>query len=572
MSEALYELHLIEDNKYKFLLELMNEIVWEVNLTTHKLEIIGKSNDLSEYNNTDLDTLLDYADKIIIPEDKDMVKEEFEKFIYGNSFLLNIQCRIITKFCQLKWILVNGKKIKYQNNSENIIAGTVTDITGRKKTEEQIIFRAFHDQLTNLPNKAFFMDELKKIVDKAQDINIKSAVFYIDIDNFSIVNDSYGHNYGDVLLKLMAQLIKSCIRDYGMVARIGVDEFLVLIPDIKNIMILKAISKSILDSFQNPFEILDICTYVTTSIGIYVFQAKGQNPDQIFRNADIAIHQAKLEGKNICAFYSNEIECAIKRKKIIESKLQKALENDEFEIYYQPQINIIHNRLRGFEALIRWTSPELGNVTPAEFIPIAEKTGLINKIGEFVLRGACIQAKEWKDKKYSFDTISVNVSPKQLLNTCFFELVEKILEDSKLDPKYLEIEITEGTLIKYMEEDSKLLEKLTGKNIKVSIDDFGTGYSSLNYLTVLPISTLKIDKSFIDKICIDDKSLAIVECIISLSKKLGYDVIAEGVENEDQKNLLNCIGCTCIQGYYYCKPIPASKLKDTFDDKGILYA
>ena len=223
-----------------------------------------------------------------------------------------------------------------------------------------------------------------------------------------------------------------------------------------------------------------------------------------------AIHQAKLKGKNIFAFYNDKIEYAIKRKKIIEGKLQNALENDELEIYYQPQICVENNQLRGLEALLRWISPELGNITPNEFIPIAEETGLINKIGEFVLKGACTQAKEWMDKGYSFETISVNISPKQLRNRNFFDMVEKVLADSKLDSKYLEIEITEGMLIQYIEQNSKLLEKLINKNIQISIDDFGKGYSSLNYLTALPISTLKIDKSFIDKICKDNRTLSIV--------------------------------------------------------------
>jgi len=572
MSESLYELNISGNNKYKQLLESINEIVWEFNLATQKVEIIGKFSDLSGYDSEELVSLLDFADKIIFPEDIEMVKEGFRKIIIGNSFLLNIQCRIKTKSGHLKWVLINGNKIKTQYKTEYIVVGTIIDITDRKKAEDQMIFKAHHDQLTNLPNRAFFMNELKKLLDNSNDTNNMCAVLYIDIDDFSNINNSYGHSYGDILLKLMSQLIKSCIKDYGMVARVGGDDFLVLIPDIKSLEILKTISKSIIDSFQNPFEILDINTYVTTSIGISVFQAKDLNLDQIFRNADIAIHQAKLEGKNSFAFYTEEIESAIKRKKIVENKLQKALENGELEIFYQPQIHANRNKIRGLEALLRWTSPELGNVTPSEFIPIAEESGLINKIGDFVLKGACIQAKKWKDKGHYFDTISVNISPKQLQNGYFIKSIERVLAESGLDPKYLEIEITEGTLFKYVKENSILLEKLISKNIKVSIDDFGKGYSSLNYLSSLPISTLKIDKSFIDKICNDNRSLLIVESIVDLSKKLNYHVIAEGVESVDQKNLLNSIGCTCIQGFYYSKPLPASKLEKIFDDGGIMYA
>lgn len=572
MSESLYELNFTENNKYKLLLESINEIVWKADLATYELVIIGKFNDLSGYSNIELTSLIDYVDKVIIPEDREMIRDEFSKFVADNSIILNMQYRIITKFGQLKWILVSGKRIRIENNLEDILVGTVTDITERKKAEDQMRIQAYRDQLTKLPNMACFNYELRKLIDKQGDATIKSAVLFIDIDNFSSVNNSYGHSYGDVLLKLTSQLIKSCIKDYGLVARVGADEFLVLIPNIKNMSLLRKICKSIIESFQNPFEILDVCTYVTTSIGISVFQRKGADADQIFKNADIAIHQAKLKGKNIFVFYTEELENVIKRKKTIESNLQSALENDEFEIYYQYQVNINDNKIRGLEALLRWKSPKLGSVSPSEFIPIAEEIGLIDKIGTFVLKNACQQAKEWKNKGYCFDTISVNISPKQLHNEDFQKIIDEILEESNLDPKYLEIEITEGTLMKCIEKNSRLLEKLTKKDIKISIDDFGIGYSSLNYLARMPINTLKIDKSFIDKICQDNKVLFIVECIIQLSKKLHYNVIAEGVESADQKQMLNNLGCTYIQGYYYSKPAPASEIEAILKDKGMLYA
>jgi len=400
----------------------------------------------------------------------------------------------------------------------------------------------------------------------------ESAVIFIDIDNFNSVNDSFGHRYGDVLLKIVSELIKFCIKDYGMVARIGEDDFLVLIPNIISMAHLKNIIKLINKSFENPFEILDVQTYVTVSMGISVFTEKGSNMDQILKKVDIAVHEAKLQGKNNFIFYNDKLGCYIDRKRKIGDELQNALERDEFEIYYQPQVDMDFNKIRGLEALLRWKSPELGNVAPSEFIPIAEESGIIYKIGEWILVKACLQAKEWKEKGYSFDTISVNISPKQMKNRYFLNLISKVLEDSKLDPTNLEIEITEGTLIKSIEEKSKLLQELVNQNIKISIDDFGTGYSSLNYLTALPISTLKIDKSFIDKICMDSKSQSIIECIIELSKKLNYDVVAEGVESLEQKELLKKMGCTYIQGYYYAKPLPASMIEDIFNDKEASYA
>jgi len=562
----------MDNNKYKLILDSISEIVWEVNLTTHKLQIIGGFNNFLEFNNGEITSLMDYADKTIIPEDKERVKDEFSEFLKGNTILLNTQYRIKTKYDQIKWLLISGKRIKLENNLENILIGTVTDITERKNAEEQMIFMAYHDQLTNLPNRVYFMHEMQKLLDTSKDTSDESAVIFIDIDNFNSVNDSFGHRYGDVLLKIVSELIKFCVKDYGMVARIGEDNFLVLIPNIISMAHLKKIIKLISESFENPFEVLDVQTYVTVSMGISVFKEKGSNMDQILKNVDIALHEAKLQGKNNFIFYNDKLGCDIDRKKRIENELQNALDKDEFEIYYQPQVDMDNNKIRGLEALIRWKSPEFGNVPPSEFIPIAEESGLIYKIGEWILVKACLQAKEWKEKGYSFDTISVNISPKQMKNKYFLNLINRVLEDSKLDTTYLEIEITEGTLIKSVKEKSKLLQELVNQNIKVSIDDFGTGYSSLNYLTALPINTLKIDKSFIDKICKDNKSQSIIECIIELSKKLDYNVIAEGVESLEQKELLKKMGCTYIQGYYYSKPLPASMIEDIFNDKEASYA
>lgn len=572
MNKTLFEPNLMDNNKYKLILESINEIVWEVNLTTHKLEVIGGYNNFSEYIDTEITSLIDYADKIIIPEDKERAKNEFNEFLVGNSIFLNVQYRIKTKYDQIKWLLISGKRVKIENSSENILIGTVTDISERKKAEEQMFFMAYHDQLTNLPNRVSFVREMQKIIEESDDTSNKCAVIFIDIDDFGSVNESFGHRYGDVLLKIVSELIKFCIKDYGMVARIGEDNFLVLIPNIINHAHLKYIIRTLNESFENPFEVLDVQTYVTVSMGVTIFNGKDSDIEQIMKNVDIALREAKLQGKNNFIFYDDKLGCDIERKKKIENGLQNALENEEFEIYYQPQVDMDFNKIRGLEALLRWKSKEFGNVPPSEFIPIAEESGLIYKIGEWILKKACLQAKEWKEKGYSFETISINISPKQMKNRYFLELITKVLNDSKLDPKCLEIEITEGTLIKSIEEKSKLLQELVNQNIKVSIDDFGTGYSSLNYLTALPISTLKIDKSFIDKICDDNKSRSIIECIIELSKKLNYNIVAEGVENLEQKELLKKMGCTYIQGYYYSKPLPAFMIEDIFNDKGASYA
>lgn len=560
------------DNRYKFILQSISEIVWEVNLNTNKLQIIGGYNNFLEYDSKEITTLAEFADKIIVPEDKERAKGEFNEFLNEKFIFLNTQFRIKTKYGQIKWLSINCKRIEPEYNSENILIGTVADITERKNAEEQMLFMAYHDNLTNLPNKDFFIHEMQKLTDDPINSCNKSAVIFVDIDDFSSINDSFNHIYGDTLLKIVSELIKFCIKNYGTAARVGGDEFLILIPNITNMNCLENIIKLINESFENPFEILDVQTYVTVSMGVTVFNNKDSDPSQVLKNVNIALHEAKKQGKNNFIFYDDQLACAINRKKKIESELQEALQNDELEIYYQPQVDMDYNKIRGMEALLRWKSSEFGIVPPSEFIPIAEESGLICKIGEWVLRKACLQAKEWKEKGYSFDIMSVNISPKQLKNKYFIKLIDSVLKDSKLDPKYLEIEITEGTLITSVEEKSKLLQKFIDKGIKVSIDDFGTGYSSLNYLTTLPISTLKIDKSFIDKICNDDKSQSIIECIINLSKRLNYKVVAEGVESLAQKEQLKKMGCNYVQGYYYSKPLPAHMIEDILCDKEASYA
>lgn len=550
--------------KYKFILEAVNEIIWEVNFYTRKLRIIGNLKGFCGYDNREIVTIDDFIDKIVSQEDKEKVKDEFNEYLYGKSIYVKMEFRIKTKNNEEKWILAYGKAISIADNIKKFIIGSITDVTDKKKSDEQIIFMAYHDMLTKLPNRAYFLQKLQKALGN----NKEGAVICIDIDNFRDINDLFGHNYGDVLLKIIGEILKISIEEYGMVAKMGGDGFLVLVPEIKDKEYLKGICDRIMDNFKCPFEIMDVQIYTSITMGIALFKGKSLDKNEILKDADIAMHYAKSRGKGNYVFYDSTLERIYKRKKEIESELQNAINNKQLELYYQPQVDIESNRIIGLEALLRWNSPTLGMVPPDEFIKIAEESGLMYEIGEWVLKEACRQAKEWVDKNYEFNKISINVSPVQIKNNYFLSLVENILKENNLNSNIIEIEITESTLIESIEEKSKLLNKLIEKNIKIAIDDFGKGYSSLNYLATLPINTLKIDKSFVDKICIDDKSLSIVECIISLSKRLNYNSIAEGVEVLEQKEILKNIGCSCIQGYYYSKPLPASlieKILDTVD-------
>lgn len=448
----------------------------------------------------------------------------------------------------------SDKLIDYNENEINYLKESY------KKIEDKILFMAYHDSLTGLPNKNYFSMEINRLLAKSE----KGTVILIDIDNFKDINDSFGYHYGDILLKIISELLQRCTQDKGTVLKMNGDEFLILLPGITNMAAIKSLCHSVMENFKNPFEIMDINTYSSVSMGIAIFDSSCSDETEILRNSDLALNYAKNEGKGEFIFYDSRMENLILKRKKIENELLKALDNNEIELYYQPQIDITNNKVRGFEALLRWNSPELGWVPPEEFITVAEETGLMYKIGEWVLKEACRQAKEWKDKGISFETISVNVSPKQIKNHYFTKLIKDVLSETDLKKEFLEIEITESTLIKSIEEKSKLLEDLINEGIQVSLDDFGKGYSSLNYLTKIPINTIKIDKSFIDKICNDYKTYLIVECIVELSNKLKYRVIAEGVENIEQVKLLKAIGCSYIQGYYYGKPLPAKLVYESF--------
>ncbi|MBC2582252.1 EAL domain-containing protein [Clostridium sp. DJ247] len=554
-------LDLNNEEKYKLMLEVATNIMWQWDFQNNEFYILGDFKPITGFNNNEINSINAFTHKIIHPEHIDKVKLDLESHLTGKSIYFQSEFKIITKDSEVKWIFMRGKALKNSEGEPIWMAGSITDTTERKRTEEQATYMAYHDLLTDLPNNTYFSHKLNEAINESKINQSRGAVFFVDIDNFKTVNDTLGHNYGDLLLKIVAELLKLSVKDYGTVARFGGDEFLILIPNFDNEELLYDICEEIIDSFKNPFEVREMQVYCSVSVGIALYPDNGTNSTEILKNADTAMYNAKFKGKNNYSFYDKKIAESIMRKSKVENGLRTALNGNQLELYYQPQINIKTNKIKGLEVLLRWTSPELGVVSPDEFIPVAEETGLILKIGEWVLNTCCKQCKEWLDKGYVFDTFSINISPVQMQKKYFLDLINKVLLENNLKPEFLEIEITEGVLIKSIEENAELLKELISLGIKISIDDFGKGYSSLNYLTVLPINTLKIDKSFVDNINNDVKQRSIVECIIELAKKLKYDVIAEGVETEEQKKLLDVIGCFYVQGYYYSKPLCKSKVE-----------
>ncbi|WML34739.1 ABC transporter substrate binding protein [Clostridium sp. OS1-26] len=432
-------------------------------------------------------------------------------------------------------------------------------------SEERYKHLAYYDNLTSLPNKISFVGELDKAIDYSNKTGEKGAVLFIDLDNFKRVNDTLGHHYGDRLLKVVADRLETIIDKSHILYRLGGDEFLVLMKNVENKKPIINTCKKIINNFRNHFEIDGKQIFTTVSIGISLYPNDGLDSNSILKNADTAMYRAKDLGRNRYEFYDIEMFNEVLKKSQIEKGLRDAIIKNEFQLYYQPQIDCKTKKIKGMEALLRWKSNDFGFVSPAEFIPIAEETSLIVPIGQWVLKTACKQAKQWLDFGYNLGVIAVNVSIVQLQHPRFIHIVKSALIDSNLPPKLLEIEITESVLMQCLDYNITILNELKRLGINISLDDFGTGYSSLNYLRILPINNLKIDKSFIDSIHLNSGDKEIADGIIQLAHKMNLNVIAEGVEWEDQFQILQSLDCEMVQGYLFSRPIPADHIENLSD-------
>lgn len=454
-----------------------------------------------------------------------------------------------------KWVLVSIRAVRNDRGEIILHEGSVEDITDRKVAQQRVDFLAYYDALTGLPNRTLLRDRLNKAIAVATRKRTSLALLFLDLDRFKVINDSLGHSVGDLLLQEVANRLKNEIREEDTVSRVGGDEFLVVLTNVAGKVEAESIAARIVDSLSREYEIQDRVLSISCSLGICMFPEHGKDAEVLIKNSDAAMYCAKDSGCNTLCFFNEEMNASLMERLTTENSLRLAIERKELFLAYQPQINISSGQITGMEALLRWQSPELGLVMPDRFIRVAENTGLITTIGEWVLRTACVQIIKWQAEGIPTVPIAVNVSAIQFRHAGFRELIRRVLCETGIDPAYLELELTESLLLSNADVMFEVLRDLKELGLRLVIDDFGTGYSSLSYLRQFPVTKLKIDRSFIREVAVNPDDAAITNAIINMSKGLSLKVIAEGVETEEQLTFLRDHMCDDFQGYFFSRPL-----------------
>ncbi len=492
------------------------------------------------------------------PDDLPTALSNISQLLKGKVPTSQMEKRYIHKLGHEVWVhwSVSLARDSYTNAVHLIFQ--IQDITDRKLAEQQLHHDAFHDALTGLPNRALFMDHLKLSIARSQrNDKLMYGVLYLDLDRFKIINDSLGHTIGDQLLVAIADRLKTHLRPGDTVARLGGDEFVILIEDIVEEIEAIQVAERIQKELSTPFILSGREVFTTVSMGIAPSSTGYQLAEDILRDADTAMYRAKSLGKARYEIFDKAMHARAINLLQMETDMRRALEREEFFVHYQPIVALEDFNLRGFEALVRWQHPERGFISPMDFIPVAEETGMISPLGEFVLRAACHQIKDWH-KRYPSDPqllMSVNLSSKQFSQSDLIKTVADILQETGINPHCLKLEITESVVMENIETATDMLRQLRALGVQLSIDDFGTGYSSLSYLHRFPIDTLKIDRSFVTRMTENNENAEIVRTIVVLAQNLGMDVVAEGVETKEQLALLRKLGCENGQGYFFSKPV-----------------
>ena len=495
-------------------------------------------------------------------------KEQYQQLISSNKSvvngeIINSQIYIKDRFDNDKYFHVN--QFLLHRSQEKLIGTIFTDFTAQKLTEKKLDKLAHYDLLTNLPNRALFYDSLNNSISKAKRKDKKIALMFIDLDNFKTINDTLGHDYGDLLLKEVSKKLKSILRTEDVVSRLGGDEFTVILDPIEDNTFPSFVAQKIIDELSKPIKLKDEMGYIGSSIGIAIFPDDAKDIDTLIKFADMAMYRAKESGKNRYRYFTSEMDEDAREKMELTNDLRNAVLNNQLKLYYQPIIDVKKNQIALFEALVRWEHPRYGLISPESFITLAEEGGFMVKIGKWILQEACQQIKRIENRGYNIK-IAVNISSKQLTQNHLEQTIKEIVKQSGIDPNNLELEVTEGFLMENIKKVEQTLSNLKDFGIGIAIDDFGKGYSSLSRLKSLPISKLKIDKSFVNDIVENEDDRKIILVIIALAKGLGLDIVAEGVETKEQLDFLKKNGVYKIQGYYFSKPISYKKVDKFLDD------
>lgn len=531
-------------------------------IAEHSVNLISliDQNGMFQYISPSFNTVLQYElcyvensniFNLIHPSDEILLKKNIDKLLSKQLENVEIEIRIRNSLGQYIYVEADLSRVHNSTYSkEPLILVAMKDITSEKEIEKQILHLSYHDPLTGFPNRLSFMRELRKEIIKSNRI----AILFLDLDNFKSVNDQLGHDLGDIFIKEAAKNIKSSIRPSDMAARMGGDEFIIMLRNAQDEKVVQTVVSRILKKFNKPIIVENKEFVVTCSIGVAIYPQHGSTPEELIKNADNALTHVKKGNKNDFLIFNKDIESQSLERRILESAMRNALENEQFFIQYQPKINMITNKLVGMEALVRWEHQDLGVIPPGKFISIAEEIGLIIPLGEWVLKRTCQQVVKWHKKYNTSIVVSVNVSVRQLEDPHFIDKLKKILKETKIKPQLLEIEVTESILAD-VQNAVEVLNKIRALGVKVSVDDFGTGYSSLSYIKHLPIDIIKIDASFVRDIHMNEESRAIVKAVLNIANSVGLNVIAEGVELKEQIEILCADGCQFAQGYYFSKPL-----------------
>jgi diguanylate cyclase (GGDEF)-like protein/PAS domain S-box-containing protein len=498
-----------------------------------------------------VDTLVNKNIKTLLPE------QDYNSIINTSDLVLKhgmhtTEEKLVNKNGDTKYFQAHRFLIK--KDGKNLIAGIFADITDQKLTQNKLNILAHYDLLTNLPNRALFQDTLTRKISKAKRNKNKIALMFIDLDNFKMINDTLGHDYGDLLLIEVAKRLTGILREEDLVARLGGDEFTVILDDIKDTAYPSVVAQKIIDSLSQPIKLKDEIGYIGASVGIAIFPDDAQNKEDLIKNADMAMYSAKQAGKNVYRYFTEDMNADAKERLELSNDLRNAIQNNQLKLYYQPIIDTQTNTLYACEALVRWEHPKYGIIPPENFIKLAEEGGFMAQIGKWIIKRACAQLKTMEKLGLSIK-VAINISSKQLTQNHLEHTLKTIIKESGVKAEHLELEVTESFLMENLKQVKIALGNLQKLGVKTAIDDFGTGYSSLAILKKLPISKLKIDKSFISDIPNDEDDMQIASTIIALAKGLNLQIVAEGVETKEQVDFLKKEGCHLMQGYYFSEAI-----------------